>query len=528
MFFSIILLGVLCAIATSTPLDDWVWAPDDHYGWYDTGVKINGSYESCTYTAVIVPNPLRFTRNATLWIVGGHQDNTLPGNIFEQNPTNMNRSLSMACMLGMITGVLFQVPNQNVPNQNVIFSSDPIQEVRDEDAVIAFTWRHFIDDPTDPNWLVRFPMVKAPILAMDTITAFVSQNLGELGCQLDYYSVMGESKRGWTTWLVGAVDPSRVKLIIPIVLDAINFVAVEHHEYRSYGAWSYALDDYIAQGLAQRFDGSNMKLLQQMEDPYFYLDRLVMPKLIVNAAMDEIQQPDDSHYWWDACPEPKHFLLVPNAEHEMTLNYDAGWYYVLPSIAAFVKGHVMNKPIPTFTWNISNSTGEIVATVNFDGEIHEANVWWALSCGFNSWDGNKTRRDYRMAHMDNPCYCGRVDNSSDPPMCINLAALWSKEQVQPAIVNGKRVYSAQFPKPDPGRWIAFFIAFKFYNPDPEFIYDLSHFEQPKSLKHHYISLFGETPDNREGYLTFNTEVSIWPAEFPYEDCNGPSCGNREV
>lgn len=36
----------------------------------------------------------------------------------------------------------------------------------------------------------------------------------------------GASKRGWTTWLVGAVDTTRVMAIVPIVLDAINFVKV--------------------------------------------------------------------------------------------------------------------------------------------------------------------------------------------------------------------------------------------------------------------------------------------------------------
>ena len=50
----------------------------------------------------------------------------------------------------------------------------------------------------------------------------------------------GASKRGWTTWLVGAVD-KRVQALIPIVLDAINFVAVEKHQWRSYGGWAYAL-----------------------------------------------------------------------------------------------------------------------------------------------------------------------------------------------------------------------------------------------------------------------------------------------
>lgn len=84
-------------------------------------------------------------------------------------------------------------------------------------------------------------MVKASVLAMDTMTKFVSQELPDLECQLDYYTVSGASKRGWTTYLVGAVNPNRVMAIIPVVLDAINFVAVMHHEYKSFGGWGYAL-----------------------------------------------------------------------------------------------------------------------------------------------------------------------------------------------------------------------------------------------------------------------------------------------
>lgn len=49
--------------------------------------------------------------------------------------------------------------------------------------------------------------------------------------------------------------------------------------------WTYALQDYIDMNIMSRLDDPNMVLLQQMEDPYFYKDRLTMPKMVVNAVM---------------------------------------------------------------------------------------------------------------------------------------------------------------------------------------------------------------------------------------------------
>lgn len=377
-------------------------------------------------------------------------------------------------------------------------------------------------------------MVKASVRAMDAMKEFILQKRPELGCSLDYFTVAGASKRGWTTWLVGAVDPTRVMLIAPIVLDAINFVTVMHHQYRSYGGWSYALQDYVDMNITSRFDDPNMVTLQEMEDPYFYRSRLTMPKLIVNAGMDEFQQPDDNHYWWNDMPEPKHVIMAPNAEHSLA----TGIFEVVPAIGAWVVAHLNKDHVPQFTWEIDEATGAITATLNEHGVVHEANVWWAYSCGVNSFDG-KFRRDYRVAHIDNPCTCGL----SAEGYCANLKAYWHKEkleQLSPSTDKfGRRQYSARIAAPGDGRWVAYFIDIKYVNKRAVPIDIMSLYKERKQYsqektgvrftdKFGFDSDFGGFPHDFGRFFEFTTQVSVYPDTFPYADCAGTACGEVPV
>ena len=322
MIHSILSASVaLCAfgVAFCTSLDDYVAKPDNHYSWVGMGeeYQLNGThvtrdiswtgyYINLTSQAwltdevfasdsdcksvwwhmlfVVVPSNVAYSRNATMYVSGMSNNNALPG----ADDEDIKIAAYLAMGTQAVSAVLF-----HIPNQHTTFADDPDQVSRSEDKLIAYTWDHFLKDPSQPEWLLRFPMVKASLRAMDTITAFVAQKFPEENYSLDYYSVMGASKRGWTTWLVGAVDPERVVAIVPIVLDAINFVEVMHHQFRSYGGWSWALNDYYVMNITARFDDPNMALLQEQVDPYWYKERLTVPKMVVNAGMDEFQQPDE-------------------------------------------------------------------------------------------------------------------------------------------------------------------------------------------------------------------------------------------
>lgn len=99
-------------------------------------------------------------------------------------------------------------------------------------------------------------------------------------------------------------------------------------------------------------------------------------------------------------PEPKHFLMTPNAEHSMA----TGILEIVPAIGTWINYLLKDHVVPSMDWTISESTGEIVVTLDKEGEVHEASMWYAYSCGNNT-DGTQ-RRDFRIMSLDEPCACG--------------------------------------------------------------------------------------------------------------------------
>ena len=446
---------------------------------------------------VIVPSNLNpaYSSNATLWIGG----NSNTGSDFTGVPGDTDNELlfsaEFACGLGMVAGTLFQTPNQPI-----VFASDPLQEGRTEDAIIAFTWDHFLQDTSDPTWLVRFPMVRGAVRALDAMSQYTEE---ELGTRVEYFSIAGASKRGWTTWLMGAVEP-RVKAITPIVLDAINFVEVEHHEWQCYEGWTYQLEDYYEMDIMTRLDIPEMRELQEMVDPYFYRDRLTLPKFVVNGVMDEFQHPDDTFYWWDDMPSgpegpdgnTKWFLLSPNTEH----SFITGIFTALPSVGTWISYLLNGWEIPYLTWSRSPSNGDITFEAH-NGEVLNVTKWYSYTC-------DDIRRDYRVANLDDPCPCGFIVDG----FCANLAVIWHKESLNP---NDDSTYTAHMDAPTDGKWGAFLVEVQMSNSPGD--------DDPM---HTYFTRRGGNPRwpySPAGVIDFTTEVSIVPDTFPYEDCYLESC-----
>ena len=193
---------------------------------------------------------------------------------------------------------------------------------------------------------------------------------------------------------------------------------------------------------------------------------------------------------------------------------------VVPAVTAFIDMHLKKQSVPAFTWTISNSTGEIVATLNEHGIVHEVNVWWAVSCGNNAADGIK-RRDFRIANIDSPCHCGNGAQG----YCANLKSFWDKKVLEETTVRGHRTYSAKFDAPADGTYIAFFIEVTYdkYRSD---VVPLTIPANKNLLK------IGERippiPKDIHFRPMFTSEVSVWPNTFPYPDCHGSTCTDTLV
>jgi PhoPQ-activated pathogenicity-related protein len=233
-----------------------------------------------------------------------------------------------------------------VPNQPLTFKDSP-DRAREEDDLIAYSRNRYMDSG-DEEWLVRLAMVKSGVRAMDCLQEFLASEAGGKQ-QVEQFVVSGGSKRGWTTWLVGLVDP-RVVAIAPLVIDALNSQAITRHHYEVYGFFSSALNDYVEHKIFPHKIGTpEYGRALAIEDPYQYRHRarLKIPKFMINAAGDEFFLPDNARFYYAELPEEKHLQYVPNTKHNLA-NSDA-----LESLQAFYELVIDDKPRPQMTWNRS-------------------------------------------------------------------------------------------------------------------------------------------------------------------------------
>ena len=404
------------ALPQETALDRYVNKPDPAFSWKVVSQKTEGDLNLVVMEMVsqnwltpdkvnqtewrhwiTVAYPTKVRSNiGFLMIGGGSNKDTAPGGPDE-------RTLMIAKATGTVVAEL-----KNVPNQPLIFHNDG--KPRTEDDLIGYTWDQFLKTG-DEQWPARSPMVKSAVRAMDAITEMMASDAG--GKQkVDQFVVAGGSKRGWTTWITGAVD-KRVVGIIPIVIDVVNVNTSMQHHFAAYGFWAPAVGNYIQHSIMQRMDHPRLKALYEIEDPMSYRDRLTMPKLVMNASGDQFFVPDSWQFYWKDLKGEKALRYVPNADHGLK-DTDAA-----ESIIAFYSLILNKKQMPDFRWSV----GMDGISVEAKDKPTQLTLWQA---------NNPKARDFRVE---------------------TLGKKYTSESLQLG-PDGK--LTVQIPKPEKG-WTAYFI-----------------------------------------------------------------------
>jgi PhoPQ-activated pathogenicity-related protein len=426
--------AVVCCLARpasadapkKTPLDDYIAKPDPTYSWKlvktipgDSVTSYVLDLKSQTWRSspevdrpvwqhwLTITKPDKVTSDTALLTIGGGRNG---GEAPAAAPAD---AVDRAKRTGTVVVSLGQVPNQPL-----VFNKDGQERV--EDDLLAYCHIKFLDTG-DATWVARLPMVKSAVRAMDATTEFLaSAEGGKVG--IKSFVVAGGSKRGWTTWLTGAVDP-RVKAIVPIVIDVVNVRPSMMNHYAAYGFWAPAVGNYAVQHkVMDRWDAPRMAELNQIEDPFSYLNRLTLPKYVVNAAGDQFFTPDSSKFYWDDLKGSKYLRYVPNGDHSLR-GTDAG-----DSILAFYRAVVGAKPLPKFTWTMGTD-GSI--GVKSETKPKEVNLWQAT---------NPKARDFRL---------------------MTIGKAYTSSRLEP---DGNGVYVGRVPKPESG-WTAFFVELVFDSGD---------------------------------------------------------------
>ena len=263
----------------------------------------------------------------------------------------------------------------NIPFQPLNFLSSE-QDSFEEDDLIAFAWNKFLKQGAkqkDVEWLPRFPMTRAIVRAMDLAQEIVLQN----DILVKDFVVSGASKRGWTAWTTAAVD-SRVKAVVPMVIDMLNLVPSFENHYRSYGEFSPAVQEYVNYNIQDWLGTEEFKVLMSYIEPFSFIDKFTMPKYIINAGSDEFFSTDSWRFYYDKLQGEKIIRYVPNKNHSLDGRY------LTEDLVSYFYRVINDIEMPSLSWNLSDN--KLIAELDYDGD-YDVSVWTAK---------NDNGRDFRL------------------------------------------------------------------------------------------------------------------------------------
>ena len=372
VFYLIVVLPLFALPrANANELHDFVARPEQRYQWAETS-RVEGPALTAI-TLSLTSQEWRgqpWTHTICLFTPKIRKNDTLAFLFVTANAEkDQEVAQRIAESQGIVTAVLGSVPNQ------------PLFGDLTEDRLIAYSFDQYRKSG-DGTWPLLFPMVKSVVKAMDAL----SEATAATGHRVRSFIVSGASKRGWTTWLTGAVDP-RVVAIAPLVFDMLNMKAQLDWAVTSYGAQSEKIRPYTELGLVRDIDTAEIRRLRAWVDPYSYLPALKMPKLILLGANDRYWTVDAQQHYFPKLAGSKTLYIAPNFGHSLDRS-EATWETLDSWIGIIAAGGAS----PELRWTVQNGAGNgkadgSVLSMSADRPFQAASIWQATA----------TTRDFRDA-----------------------------------------------------------------------------------------------------------------------------------
>jgi PhoPQ-activated pathogenicity-related protein len=270
-----------------------------------------------------------------------------------QRDRDIQLAKGLANLSGMTVATLFDVPNQ------------PLWDMK-EDDLIAHTFQKFLESG-DEDWPLLLPMANSAAKAMDALQQAYPGRFSK-------FVVTGASKRGWTTWLTGALDDKRVAGIAPLVIDNLNIPVQMKRQEQYWKGFSPEIDDYTRRGLQQLLNAPRSKRLMELVDPYSYRAKITAPTLIVNGACDPYWTVDALSVYWNKLSQPKWAVIVPNKGHGID-----DYSYWTPTLATFARACAGTEKMPTVNFRLTTEKGKLNVEVSSSVAIGGVRLWEASS-----------------------------------------------------------------------------------------------------------------------------------------------------
>jgi PhoPQ-activated pathogenicity-related protein len=398
-------VGALAAGAQTTPgvgadaLANYVAKPDAAFEWHvqkrysspDASV-IELHFESQRWQGEAWKHQLLLIRpkrvadeGRAIFIIGGGRwrDEYEAATADEPLPEDAGLFVAIAKVLKTPVVVLGQVPYQPLFGMT-------------EDRLIAHTFERYLTTG-DSEWPLLLPMVKSVVRAFDASSAASER---EWGKPLDRFTVIGGSKRGWTTWLTAAVD-SRVTAIAPIVIDALNMERHFPHQSEAWGAPSASIQPYTDLGLDRILASPQGAELRQIVDPYTYRDRLTLPKLVILATNDQYFPLDSANLYFAGLRGPKYLLYLPNEPHSVK-----HYGNVVRGLRALHEASGGGEPLPRVDWEYRAADNALTLCIEAEG-ARSLHIWRADSADRDFRDAQwqdvvETRRSHGHFVVERP------------------------------------------------------------------------------------------------------------------------------